>query len=190
MENLNLYNQLREVPSEAIKTIVGGKLKGFSDVNPMWRIKRMTELFGPCGIGWKYTITRQWIEAFQGEQKAFCNIDLYIKYNGEWSEAIPGTGGSTFVSKDKADDEAYKMALTDALSVAMKAIGVAADVYFDKDSTKYTSDSVSVEEAIKELSEVSSREEFVAVYKKYPQFATDNQFMAKAKEIGQKFPRK
>ena len=69
MENLNLYNQLREVPSEAIKTIVGGKLKGFSDVNPMWRIKRMTELFGPCGIGWKYTITRQWIEAFKGDQK-------------------------------------------------------------------------------------------------------------------------
>lgn len=190
MENLNLYNQLREVPSEAIKTIVGGKLKGFSDVNPMWRIKRMTELFGPCGFGWKYTITRQWIESFQGELKAFCNIDLYIKYNGEWSEPIPGTGGSTFVSKDKADDEAYKMALTDALSVAMKAIGVAADVYFDKDRTKYTSDSTSVEEAIKELSEVSSREEFVLIYKKYPQFATDKQFMDKAKEIGQKFPRK
>ena len=28
-------------------------------------------------------------------------------------------------------DECYKMALTDALSVAMKALGVAADVYFE-----------------------------------------------------------
>lgn len=34
----------------------------------------------------------------------------------------------------------YKMALTDALSVAMKALGVAADIYFERDVTKYTAD--------------------------------------------------
>jgi DNA-directed RNA polymerase subunit RPC12/RpoP len=34
-------------------------------------------------------------------------------------------------------DECYKMALTDALSVACKALGVGADVYWQKDNTKY-----------------------------------------------------
>ena len=34
-------------------------------------------------------------------------------------------------------DEAYKMALTDAISIACKALGMAADVYFANDRTKY-----------------------------------------------------
>ena len=34
-------------------------------------------------------------------------------------------------------DECFKMALTDALSVACKSLGVAADVYFEKDRSKY-----------------------------------------------------
>ena len=35
------------------------------------------------------------------------------------------------------DDDAYKKAYTDAISVAAKALGVGADVYFEKDVTKY-----------------------------------------------------
>jgi len=34
-------------------------------------------------------------------------------------------------------DECFKMALTDAISVAAKALGIGADVYFEKDKTKY-----------------------------------------------------
>ena len=33
------------------------------------------------------------------------------------------------------------MALTDALSVAMKSLGIAADIYFSKDRTKYDTES-------------------------------------------------
>ena len=36
------------------------------------------------------------------------------------------------------DDECYKKALTDAISVACKSPGVGADVYWDGDRTKYT----------------------------------------------------
>lgn len=143
MENLELYNALSIVPNEAKKKIGAGRLSGMTDINPMWRIKVMTEKFGPCGIGWKYEITKQWSESCaNGEISAYCNILLYIKYNGEWSEGIPGTGGSAEVAKEKAglhtSDECYKMALTDAISVACKALGVAASVYWEKDPTKYT----------------------------------------------------
>lgn len=34
-------------------------------------------------------------------------------------------------------DECFKMAYTDAISVACKSLGVGADVYWDKDKTKY-----------------------------------------------------
>ena len=52
MENLGIYESVRKVPVSALKTISSGRLKGMSDINPMWRIKKLTEQFGPCGIGW------------------------------------------------------------------------------------------------------------------------------------------
>lgn len=135
MGNLDYYNKLKVVPQQALRQIQSGRLRGKNDINPMWRIKAMTEQFGVCGIGWKYVITKQWTETFGSEVKAYCNIDLFIKVNGEWSDAIQGTGGSSEVSMESkgayVSDECYKMALTDALSVAMKALGVAADVYFE-----------------------------------------------------------
>lgn len=146
VENVNLciYNKVRSVPQTALKTIGAGRLKGMSDVNPVWRILAMTDTFGVCGIGWKYEITKQWTETFGNEVKGFCNINLYVKVDGEWSDAIPGTGGSSFVTMERngayVSDEVYKMALTDALSVVMKSLGVAADIYFAKGAdlgTKY-----------------------------------------------------
>lgn len=145
-ENNYYYNILRDTPTTALKQISAGRLKGMSDINPMWRIQIMTEVFGMCGIGWKYEITKQWLETYGKEIKAFCNINLYVRdpETKEWSDAIPGTGGSSFVAVESrgeyVSDECYKMALTDALSVAMKSIGVAADVYFQKGrllETKY-----------------------------------------------------
>lgn len=142
MENLEIYNLARVVPAEAQKTITGGNLNGFTDINPMWRIKKLTELFGPCGIGWYTTMDKQWIEAC-GDLRtaAFCNITLYVKQGSEWSKGIQGTGGSMLVDlakgAQKTSDECYKMAYTDALSVACKYLGIGADVYWEKDKSKY-----------------------------------------------------
>ena len=142
MDNLELYKNVRSVPAEAQKTIAGGRLKGMTDINPMWRIKTLTEQFGICGYGWKTEIVRSWLDTgAKGEIIANVQINLYVKHKGEWSEAIPGIGGSMCVSNDKTgaytDDECYKKAYTDALSIACKALGIGADVYFAKDRTKY-----------------------------------------------------
>lgn len=140
--NLSLYEDVRKVPENAVRTITGGRLKGMTDINPMWRIKELTKQFGPCGIGWFYTIKEKRLEKGANDEiAAFVDIDLFIKKDGEWSAAIPGTGGSMFVEKEKAglhtNDECFKMALTDAFSVACKALGFGADVYWEKDKTKY-----------------------------------------------------
>lgn len=144
MNKMDIYNQAKSVPKDAKKTIMGGKLKGFSNINPMYRIKRLTEIFGPVGDGWWYEITnRELTPISTGEVFCFVDINLYYKTeSGEISRPIPGTGGSSFISNTKtglqASDECYKMALTDAISVAAKALGVGADVYWAEDlSTKY-----------------------------------------------------
>jgi len=143
MENLSIYNQLSITPKEARKEIGAGRLKGFTDINPMWRIKRLTEVFGMCGVGWKYVITSKRLEnGCKGQISAFVDIDLFVKVDNVWSDAIPGTGGSSFIADEKnglyQSDECFKMALTDAISVSCKALGMSSDIYFEKDRSKYT----------------------------------------------------
>jgi len=141
-DNLQIYNAVRSVPPAAIKEIKGGRLNGYSDINPVWRIKTLTEQFGICGIGWSYEVISKRLEpAPDGQIAAFVDIVLFIKVDGEWSRGIPGTGGSMFVAKERSgnytSDEAFKMALTDAISVSCKALGIGADVYWNKDASKY-----------------------------------------------------
>lgn len=141
--NLKYYDKLRFVPKEAQKPIQGGRLKGMTDINPMWRIKALTEEFGPVGLGWYYEVTdKQIVDGSGGEKVVFVDINLYVKFGEDWSKPIHGTGGSSLIAKEKnglyTSDECFKMALTDAISVSCKALGVGADIYFAADRTKYT----------------------------------------------------
>ncbi len=140
--NLEIYNKARIVPEEAKKPIAAGRLKGYTDINPMWRIKKLTELFGVCGIGWYTEIVRTWIDKGEKEAAANVEIKLYIKVDGEWSKGIPGIGASKFINQESKgtydNDECYKCAYTDALSVACKQLGIGADVYFATDTDKYS----------------------------------------------------
>ena len=142
--NLEIYEKVRSCPDEALRPILGGKLKGKSDINPMWRIKTLTEMFGPCGLGWKTTDEQFWTTpGAGGEVIAWCSIKLWWwdADCGAWMEPVFGIGGAMMVEVQKgnlvSNDDAYKMAYTDAISVACKALGFAADVYWQQDRTKY-----------------------------------------------------
>jgi hypothetical protein len=152
-ENLKVWNELKAVPAAAKKKILGGRLKGMTDIKPQWRLKMMTEQFGPIGIGWYYEPVERWTESYGTEISVHIRLNVYVKVDGEWSKPISGTGGSMLIANEKIydneknlydthfkpyhSDEAYKMATTDALSVAMKQLGVAADVYMGLSDSKY-----------------------------------------------------
>jgi hypothetical protein len=116
-----------------------------TDINPQWRYKAMAEVYGECGVGWKYTIDRLWIEeGVAGERMACAQVLVQTKFGlgDEWNHPIPGIGGSMLIAKEKdglrTNDEAYKMAVTDALSVAMKMLGVGSAIYEGRwDGSKY-----------------------------------------------------
>lgn len=142
-ENMKIFNLVKRVPKEAKKTITGGRLKGMTDIKPMWRIEKLTEMFGPCGIGWKTKIlNKEIIDVSNGEKIVTIDIHLFIKQNGEWSEPIEGIGGNKLIAKESNglynSDEAFKMAYTDALSVACKSLGMGAEVYWG--DSKYTTE--------------------------------------------------
>lgn len=143
-DNLQIWNKYKSVPSNALKDFDNGRFSG-TDINTMWRLKSLTEEFGVCGFGWYYDIIRIWNESVPEEQliMTFAEIKLYVKVDSEWSKGISGVGGNKMFSITKKgtvkdNDEAVKMAVTDAIGVACRNLGFGADVYWANDKTKYT----------------------------------------------------
>lgn len=144
MENLDLYNRYKDPPKDALKSFNNGRFRG-TDINPMWRIKSLTEAFGPCGKGWYTEIVNVWREDTpDGVATVYCHLRLYVRHEGEseWSKPVEGIGGNTLTAKTKngvsTTDEAYKMAYTDALGIACKALGFGASIWWQSNDSKYT----------------------------------------------------
>lgn len=191
-DNMRIWDEVARPPVEALDRIGGGRMVGKTAIDPLWRYKALTEQFGPCGIGWKYEIVRLWTEpGSEGQVFAFAEINLYIGANRKsdatsnqldyWSNPIPGVGGAMLIAKeyDKrsekdvlySSDEAYKMAITDALSVALKVLGFGAAIYMGQwDGDKYKSLPMTIDEskladwllAVDEAAEGSTLEDFEA----------------------------
>ena len=136
------YKKLSDVPDKYKKKIGGGRLKGMTDIKPQWRYMMMDSVYGECGIGWWYTIDRLWIEEGGNEEKtAMAMVSVYYKQGDKTSNPVMGVGGSMLVAKERnglfTSDEAYKMAVTDALGVAFKYLGMASSVYMGEEKSKY-----------------------------------------------------
>lgn len=145
-DNLRFYARGAEPPPEACKKFT--RSGGFSgtDINAMWRIKTLTEIFGPVGFGWKSTSTFHTETYSETDVRIYCDLLLYVKdpETREWSAPIEGYGGNSVVSirqgKPFVNDECFKMAETDALGSACKKIGIGARIYWESDRSKYTMD--------------------------------------------------
>ena len=170
-DNLHIYKQVSSVPEDAQKPFESSWGKKLTEINGMWRIQKLTELFGPCGEGWFTEVTRQERVDFpNGEVCVFTDINLYLKdtKTGRWSKPIRGTGGNRLVLKNAdglfIDDEAYKKAYTDALGIACKALGFGADIYWGRNDSKY--DSGTATTASPSAKEVEKKPETVAAPQK------------------------
>lgn len=146
-KNLRIWDKLgRTDPAHTKAFNRSGGFKGTA-IKPMWCNLRMTEVFGPCGLRWGMTEPKFETREAADEMLVFCTVGLwYIEDDseraGSASKTIYGVGGDKYLIKQssgiRASDEAFKAAYTDALSNAMKFIGVAADVHMGLfDDNKY-----------------------------------------------------
>ncbi len=169
MDNMKIWDAVKQPPPEALREIQAGRLKGKTDINPQWRYQAMTEQFGVCGVGWKYDV-EVWNEPTTADQTfAFAKVNLYVKIDDKWSDPIPGIGGSMLVTKESAglhaSDEGYKMAITDALSVAMKMLGLGANVYAGLSDSKYPPKAQATSAKSSPVKDQSNREHWCSEHK-------------------------
>jgi hypothetical protein len=139
-DNLAIWNALEKTDPAHTKGFK--RAGGFSGTatKPIYSIKRMTEQFGPVGIGWGNTEPKFEVVAASGEIMVFCTAGLW---HGSRENVFWGVGGDKVSAKRSSgdafnSDEAFKASFTDALSNAMKLLGMSADIHMGRfDDHKY-----------------------------------------------------
>lgn len=142
-DNMWLWDKLGKTDPAHVKSFTrGGGFRGTA-IKPMWSFKRMTEEFGPCGTGWGVNQPSfQVVPAPEGEILVYCTVSIWY---GDERRTVFGVGGDKVVGKNKygmqSDDEAFKKSFTDAVTNALKLIGVGADVHMGLfEDSKYVSE--------------------------------------------------
>lgn len=144
-DNLQLWKAVERTPKEHTKSITGKAYKGTSP-KPHYLIHKATETFGPCGIGWGFSIVRERIEnGAEGEKVHIAHVRVWYKWDGEKGE-VEHVGQTMFSGFRKSgepytDEDAPKKSVTDALVKALSMIGFAGDIFIGRyDDSKYVAE--------------------------------------------------
>ncbi len=143
-KNLALWDALSKTDPRHTKGFK--RAGGFSGtaIKPIWIIQRLTETFGPVGVGWGMNKPEyNYVHCQSGEVLVYCTVECW---HGDRANTFYGEGGDKAVTIRKdgtafVDDEAAKKAFTDAIGNAFKFVGVGADVHMGLfDDSKYVSE--------------------------------------------------
>lgn len=132
MSNMRLWDALSKTDPKHTKPFKrAGGFQGTA-IKPIWLTKRMTEQFGPAGVGWGMEKPEFQVVPAGEEILVFCTVALWHRTD-EGPAIVYGVGGDKVMGKNKygpfTNDEAFKASYTDALSNAMKQIGLGADIH-------------------------------------------------------------
>jgi hypothetical protein len=139
MSKTELWDRLGKTDPKHTKSFQrSGGFKGTA-IKPMFSYRRMTEEFGPCGQGWGINEPSFQVVHAEGEILVYCTVSIW---HGTKENVVFGVGGdkclAKFSSGAKTDDEAFKKSFTDAVTNALKLIGVGADIHMGMfDDSKY-----------------------------------------------------
>lgn len=131
MSNMQIWDALGKTdPAHTKDFSRAGGFKGTA-LRPMWAIKRLTEQFGPYGVGWGSGEPRfDLVHGQEGEVMVYCTVSVW---HTDRANIGYGVGGDKAIARNKNglfhDDEAFKKAHTDAVMNGFKMIGVGADIH-------------------------------------------------------------
>lgn len=148
-DNMKLWQAVEKTPVEHTKAITGKSYKGTSP-KPHYLVQKATEIFGPCGIGWGFSVEERveqgaMIGANEFDRMHIAKVKVWYKWEGERGE-VEHIGGTPFSGRRSSgspftDEDAPKKSVTDALIKALSMIGFAGDIFMGRyDDSKYVSD--------------------------------------------------
>jgi len=145
MTNKALWQRVCVTDPKAVKPITGKQYNGNSP-KPYWIIERLTDEFGPCGLGWGFNILNERIERFNDTDTLhIAVVRLWYMLDGKRGELeqIGQTKASYTTSKGSflLDEDAPKKSVTDALIKCASYLGFAGDIFSGRwDDSKYVAE--------------------------------------------------
>ena len=144
--NLDLWHSVEKTPPAHTKAITGKSYSGTSP-KPHYLVQKATETFGPCGIGWGFTIEERvengaLIAPGFHHKMHIAKVKVWYIWDGKRGE-VEHIGGTDFCGqrangKPFTDEDAAKKSVTDALVKALSMIGFAGDIFMGRyDDSKY-----------------------------------------------------
>lgn len=144
-DNKALWNKAFKTDPAAVKPITG-KDYGGNSPKPYWIIERLTDEFGPCGIGWGYSIDSERFERFsETDTLHVAKVTLWYVMGEKRGEVTQmGQTKATYVTSKgqfKVDEDAPKKSVTDALVKCASYLGFAGDIFSGRwDDSKYVAE--------------------------------------------------
>lgn len=140
--NMSLWERVCVTDPKAVKPITGKQYKGNSP-KPYWIVQRLTEEFGPCGLGWGYSVLNERMERMSETDVLHVALVRFwyvldgkrgeVEQIGQTKAAYKTSSGSLLV-----DEDAPKKSVTDALVKCASYIGFAGDIFSGRwDDSKY-----------------------------------------------------
>lgn len=163
-DNMRIWSQVEKTDPSATKeaTVSGQKI---TSIKGQHMVKKATELFGPVGIGWGWSVVEERFdkggeirkesgEIIGHEVGHTVRIRLWFELDGKRGE-VEQYGCTPFTYKSKwgvtTDTEAPKKSLTDAMKKALSMLGFGADIfmglYDDRDYVAQRSEEAAIEAA-------------------------------------------
>lgn len=163
-DNMRIWDQVEKTDPSATKeaTVSGQKI---TSIKGQHMIKKATEVFGPVGIGWGWTVVEERFdkggeirkdtgEVIGNEVGHTVRIRLWFELDGKRGE-VEQYGCTPFTYKSKwgvtTDTEAPKKSLTDAVKKALAMLGFSADIflgmYDDRDYVAQRAEEAAIEAA-------------------------------------------
>jgi hypothetical protein len=125
-----------------VRAITGKQYKGNSP-KPYWIVERLTDEFGPCGIGWGFSIINERMERLSDTDVLHVAVLRFwfvldgkrgeFEQIGQTKATYEKSGGGLMV-----DEDAPKKSVTDALVKCASYLGFAGDIFSGMwDDSKY-----------------------------------------------------
>lgn len=145
MDNKALWQKVCVTDPKAVKPITGKQYSGNSP-KPYWIVERLTEEFGPCGIGWGFTILSERMERLSDSDVLhIAVVRLWYEFDGKRGELEQIGQTKAVYEKSKGglmvDEDAPKKSVTDALVKCASYLGFAGDIFSGRwDDSKYVAE--------------------------------------------------
>jgi hypothetical protein len=144
-ENLALWQRVSKTDPKHVKPITGKQYQGNSP-KPYYIVERLTAEFGPCGLGWGFSVVNERFERFSDTDSLHVAlIEFWFMKDGVVGkfQQMGQTKASYTTSKGSfmLDEDAPKKSVTDALVKCASYLGFAGDIFSGRwDDSKYVAE--------------------------------------------------